>query len=217
MDGEVGKTDSRLAVILKRLFDLLASVLLLVIASPFVVAAIIGVRWKYGSPVFFRQQRPGKNGQPFEMIKLRTMREANDAQGNSLSDELRLTSFGKFLRSTSIDEFPALWNVIKGDMSLVGPRPLLVEYLPLYSDLQKRRHDVKPGITGWAQVNGRNAISWEEKFELDVWYVDNRSCWLDFNILLLTAWKVVKRKDIAAPGQATQSKFTGSPNSDSHG
>lgn len=172
--------------------------------------AMLIVRLKMGPPVFFRQQRPGKDGIPFEMIKLRSMLGTVDSRGEPLPDEKRLTRLGKFLRSTSIDEFPALWNVIKGEMSLVGPRPLLMEYLPLYNEQQNRRHDVKPGITGWAQVNGRNAISWEDKFELDVWYVENRSLLLDLKILFLTVWKVFKRDGISAPGQATQSKFMGS-------
>eukprot|EP01047_Picozoa_sp_COSAG01_P005383 COSAG01_NODE_183_length_22835_cov_17.169247_12_plen_185_part_00 len=171
--------------------------------------AMLVVRLKMGSPIFFRQQRPGKDGNPFEMIKLRSMLGTVDSKGEPLPDEKRLTSLGKILRSTSIDEFPALWNVIKGEMSLVGPRPLLMEYLPLYNTRQNRRHKVKPGITGWAQVNGRNAISWADKFELDVWYVENKSFIVDIKILLLTVWKVFRRDGISAPGQATQSKFTG--------
>lgn len=162
-----------------------------------------------GSPVFFSQTRPGLNQQPFSMLKLRTMLTTVDSKGNPLSDAKRLTGLGKFLRSSSIDELPALWNVIRGEMSLVGPRPLLMEYLPLYNEQQLRRHEVRPGITGWAQVNGRNAISWEKKFELDVWYVDHASLTLDFKILLMTIWKVIKRGDINEVGQATQSKFRG--------
>lgn len=172
--------------------------------------AMLVVRLKMGSPVLFCQQRPGKDGKPFKLIKLRTMLGTVNSMGDPLPDEKRLTRLGKFLRSTSVDEFPALWNVIKGEMSLVGPRPLLMEYLPLYNNRQSRRHNVKPGITGWAQVNGRNAISWEDKFELDVWYVENRSLLLDLKILFLTVWKVLKRDGISAPGQATQSKFLGS-------
>ena len=166
-----------------------------------------------GSPIFFCQTRPGLNRQPFSMFKLRTMLTTVDSKVDQRSDAERLTGLGKFLRSSSIDELPALWNVIKGEMSLVGPRPLLMEYLPLYNDQQNRRHDVRPGITGWAQVNGRNAISWEEKFELDVWYVENRSLLLDLKILFLTVWKVFKRDGISAPGQATQSKFLGTTSS----
>lgn len=162
-----------------------------------------------GSPVFFRQLRPGLNGDTFAMIKFRTMTHAHDRNGVPLSDEKRITKVGQFLRSSSLDELPALWNVIKGDMSFVGPRPLLVEYLPLYSPEQARRHEVKPGITGWAQVNGRNAISWEDKFKLDVWYVDNRSFWLDVKIIFLTVVKVFKREGISQDGHSTMPFFTG--------
>ena len=199
---------------MKRTFDFFGSIFLLIALLPILLMAMLVVRLKMGSPVFFRQQRPGKDGSPFEMIKLRSMLGTVDSRGEPLPDEKRLTRLGKFLRSTSIDEFPALWNVIKGEMSLVGPRPLLMEYLPLYNEQQNRRHDVKPGITGWAQVNGRNAISWEDKFELDVWYVENRSLLLDLKILFLTVWKVFKRDGISAPGQATQSKFLGSDSQD---
>ena len=192
------------------MFDFFGSIFLLIALSPILLMAMLVVCLKMGSPVFFRQQRPGKDGKPFEMIKLRSMLGTVDSKGEPLPDDKRLTRLGKFLRSTSIDEFPALWNVIKGEMSLVGPRPLLMEYLPLYNEQQNRRHDVKPGITGWAQVNGRNAISWGDKFELDVWYVENRSLLLDLKILFLTVWKVFKRDGISAPGQATQSKFMGS-------
>lgn len=197
----------------KRIFDFVGSIFLLIALSPILLMAMIAVRLKMGSPVFFRQQRPGKDGTPFEMIKLRSMLGTVDSRGEPLPDEKRLTRLGKFLRSTSIDEFPALWNVTKGEMSLVGPRPLLMEYLPLYNEKQNRRHDVKPGITGWAQVNGRNAISWEDKFELDVWYVENRSMLLDLKILFLTVWKVFKRDGISAPGQATTSNFKGNTKS----
>ena len=162
-----------------------------------------------GSPVLFRQTRPGRDGKPFEMIKFRTMRDAIDTDGRPLPDAERLTKLGRFLRSSSLDELPELWNVLKGEMSLVGPRPLLMEYLPLYSPKQARRHEVRPGVTGWAQVNGRNAISWDEKFALDVWYVDNRSLWLDMKIIWLTIRKVIKREGISAAGEATMSKFTG--------
>jgi len=160
---------------LKRLFDIVASLTALILLSPVLLIVALLVRRKLGSPVFFRQTRPGLNGKPFEMIKFRTMRDAVDNQGNPLPDDQRMTPFGSFLRATSLDELPELWNVLKGDMSLVGPRPLLMEYLPLYSKEQYRRHEVRPGVTGWAQVNGRNALSWDEKFKLDVWYVENRS------------------------------------------
>jgi lipopolysaccharide/colanic/teichoic acid biosynthesis glycosyltransferase len=168
------------------------------------------VWWQIGGPVFFRQTRPGLYGKPFEVIKFRTMRNAIDTNGNPLPDAERLTKLGLFLRSTSLDELPELWNVLKGDMSLVGPRPLLMEYLPLYSPEQARRHEVRPGVTGWAQVNGRNAISWEAKFSLDIWYVDNQSLWLDLKIIWLTVRKVAIREGISAAGEATMSKFTGS-------
>lgn len=196
---------------IKRLFDLFASLTALLALSPVFLIIALLVRLYLGKPVFFKQTRPGLNEQPFEMIKFRTMLDVQDANGHLLSDEQRLTRFGKFLRASSLDELPELWNVLKGDMSLVGPRPLLMEYLPLYNDEQRGRHQVKPGITGWAQVNGRNAISWEQRFELDNWYVKNRSFWLDLKILLLTAVKVLKRDGINEQGQATRSKFTGSP------
>jgi lipopolysaccharide/colanic/teichoic acid biosynthesis glycosyltransferase len=167
------------------------------------------IRYKFGTPVFFRQIRPGKCGHPFQVIKFRTMHDVSDSKGTLLPDSDRLTQFGKFLRATSFDELPELWNVLKGDMSLVGPRPLLMEYLPLYNDEQRRRHEVKPGITGLAQINGRNAISWEEKFKLDVWYVDNQSLWLDIKILLYTVKKVLAREDISADGHVTMKPFTG--------
>jgi len=170
------------------------------------------VKIKLGSPLFFKQVRPGLNGNLFNMYKLRSMTNERDKDGRLLSDEVRLTKFGKFLRSTSLDELPGLWSVLKGDMSLVGPRPLLVEYLPLYSEKQSRRHEVRPGITGWAQVNGRNAISWDEKFDLDVWYVDNQSIWLDIKILWLTVKKVIMRDGINQNGQATSEAFKGSKN-----
>lgn len=195
---------------LKRTFDLvLACLILLVLAVPLLVLVCL-VRSRLGSPVFFKQVRPGLKGQPFEMVKFRTMTDACGPDGTLLPDALRLTNFGKFLRATSLDELPELWNVIKGEMSLVGPRPLLMQYLPLYTTQQARRHDVKPGITGWAQVNGRNAIGWEEKFELDVWYVDHQSLALDIKILWLTAKKVFLREGISAAGEATMPAFTGS-------
>jgi sugar transferase EpsL len=202
-------TSKMLNVRFKRIFDLFAAITILFFSSPFLLLGMMAVRVRMGSPVFFSQTRPGLNQQPFSMLKLRTMLSTVDSKGNPLSDAKRLTGLGKFLRSSSIDELPALWNVIRGEMSLVGPRPLLMEYLPLYNEQQLRRHEVRPGITGWAQVNGRNAISWEKKFELDVWYVDHASLTLDFKILLMTIWKVIKRGDINEVGQATQSKFRG--------
>ena len=194
---------------IKRIVDIFAASVALVLLSPIIVIVAILVNKKLGSPIFFQQVRPGLGGKPFKMVKFRTMLDAVDSQGNPLPDEVRLTDFGKFLRSTSLDELPELWNVLKGDMSLVGPRPLLMEYLPLYSADQARRHEVRPGVTGWAQINGRNAISWEQKFELDTWYVDNQSLWLDIKILFLTVWKVVHRDGISAAGEATMTRFTG--------
>ncbi len=195
--------------VMKRLVDVLGGLAGLVLLSPVIFAIAILVRWKIGSPVFFRQTRPGQNGKPFKMLKFRTMTDAIDAEGNQLSDALRLTSFGRVLRSTSLDELPELWNVLKGDMSLVGPRPLLMDYLPLYSADQARRHEVRPGVTGWAQVNGRNAISWEEKFALDVWYVDNRSLLLDLRIILMTIGKALKREGVTSENSATAERFFG--------
>lgn len=194
----------------KRYIDIFVSAIALILLSPVIAFVAWKISKKLGSPVLFRQVRPGLNGKPFTMIKFRTMRDAVDKNGNSLPDSERMTPFGNFLRSTSLDELPELWNVLKGDMSLVGPRPLLMEYLPLYSKEQARRHEVRPGVTGWAQINGRNAISWEEKFKLDVWYVDNQSFWLDVKILFLTVKKVFIRDGISAEGEATMSKFTGS-------
>lgn len=195
---------------LKRLFDMVASLLGFLLLSPVIAIVAWQIRRKLGSPVLFRQVRPGLHGKPFEMIKFRTMRDAMDANGNPLPDSERMTPFGSFLRSTSLDELPELWNVLRGDMSLVGPRPLLMEYLPLYSAEQYRRHEVRPGVTGWAQVNGRNALGWDEKFKLDIWYVENRSLWLDLKIIFLTIKKVLVRDGISAEGEATMSKFTGS-------
>ncbi|WP_111885173.1 sugar transferase [Acinetobacter sp. CFCC 11171] len=195
---------------LKRVLDIAIASTALVLLSPVYALVAYKVKKNLGSPVLFRQVRPGLHGQPFEMIKFRTMKDAVDAQGNPLPDSERLTSFGKMLRATSLDEMPELWNVIKGDMSIVGPRPLLMEYLPLYNAEQAKRHDVRPGITGHAQVNGRNAISWEKKFELDTWYVEHQSLWLDFKIMLKTIQKVIAKDDISAEGEATMSKFTGS-------
>lgn len=194
---------------MKRFFDVICSLLGLLLLWPVLVLVYVLVRWKLGGPAFFTQQRPGLAGQPFMMVKFRTMLDASDAQGNPLPDNQRLTRFGKVLRATSLDELPELWNVLKGDMSLVGPRPLLMEYLPLYSPEQARRHEVRPGITGWAQVNGRNALSWKDKFALDVWYVDNQSLCLDLRILWLTVRKVLVREGISAEGEATVSRFTG--------
>lgn len=196
---------------MKRFFDIVVSLITLFLLSPLFIALFILVRLKLGSPAIFCQDRPGLNGRIFQMYKFRTMTNAVDSNGQVLSDAERLTPFGALLRSTSLDELPELWNVLKGDMSLVGPRPLLVEYLPLYSEQQARRHLVRPGITGWSQVNGRNAISWDKKFELDVWYVDNCSFALDCKILLLTLLKVVKREGISSEGAATTEKFTGKP------
>ncbi len=194
---------------LKRLLDIVIASSALVLLSPVYAFVAYKVRKNLGSPVLFRQVRPGLNGKPFEMIKFRSMKDAVDAQGNPLPDSERLTPFGQMLRSSSLDEMPELWNVIKGEMSIVGPRPLLMEYLPLYNEQQAKRHNVRPGITGYAQVNGRNAISWEKKFELDTWYVENRSLWLDFKIMLKTVQKVLSKDDISAEGEATMSKFTG--------
>jgi lipopolysaccharide/colanic/teichoic acid biosynthesis glycosyltransferase len=193
----------------KRLFDIVVSACGLLLLSPLIAFIAFQVRRKLGSPVLFRQLRPGLHGQPFEMIKFRTMRNATDAAGNALPDQERMTPFGSALRSSSLDELPELWNVLRGDMSLIGPRPLLMEYLPLYSAEQSRRHDARPGITGWAQVNGRNTLSWQEKFELDVWYVDNQSFWLDMKILLITVIKVATRDGITADGHVTTSLFKG--------
>lgn len=195
---------------MKRFLDLFVVISGIFVLAPFLILLAILVRRYLGVPVFFIQQRPGLHAKPFEMYKFRTMTDDRDSTGKLLPDALRLTSFGKFLRSSSLDELPELVNVLKGDMSLVGPRPLLMQYLPLYSPEQARRHEVRPGITGWAQVNGRNAISWEEKFKLDVWYVDNQSFWLDLKILWLTFQKVFKREGISQEGQATMSEFTGS-------
>ncbi|SEI87721.1 Sugar transferase involved in LPS biosynthesis (colanic, teichoic acid) [Azotobacter beijerinckii] len=195
---------------LKRLFDLLAAALGLLLLAPLLLALAWLVRRRIGAPVLFRQLRPGLHGRPFALLKFRSMREALDERGRPLPDAERLTPFGRFLRATSLDELPELWNVLRGDMSLVGPRPLLIEYLPLYTPEQARRHAVRPGITGWAQVNGRNALSWEEKFRLDVWYVDHRSLRLDLHILLLTLKRVLAREGINAEGEATMARFTGS-------
>ena len=195
---------------IKRCMDMVGSGLGLVIFSPILMVLAILIRIRMGRPVMFKQMRPGLHGKPFYMYKFRTMTNKKDEQGNLFSDEQRLTRLGRFLRSTSLDELPELFNVLKGDMSLVGPRPLLMQYLDRYTPEQARRHEVKPGITGWAQVNGRNAITWEERFALDVWYVDNWSLWLDMKILFITLVKVFKREGISAAGEATMTEFMGS-------
>lgn len=198
----------------KRIFDILISATALTLLLPVLLVIGLIVRIKLGSPVLFKQVRPGQFGKPFEMIKFRSMKEAADDEGNVLPDSQRLTKLGAVLRSSSLDELPGLWNVLRGNMSLVGPRPLLMEYLKLYSPEQFRRHEVRPGITGWAQVNGRNSLSWERKFQLDVWYVDNHSLWLDIKILLLTVKKVFVREGISAEGEATMGKFRGNKEHD---
>ena len=199
---------------LKRLLDIIIASIALILLSPLYAFVAYKVKKNLGSPVLFRQVRPGLHGKPFEMIKFRSMKDAVDAQGNPLPDSERLTPFGKMLRSTSLDEMPELWNVVKGDMSVVGPRPLLMEYLPLYNTEQAKRQNVRPGMTGHAQVNGRNAISWEEKFKLDTWYVENQSTLLDFKIMLKTVKKVLAKDDISAEGEATMPKFTGNEKKD---
>lgn len=194
---------------LKRAFDIAASTSALVVLSPVLAITAYKVKKELGSPVLFRQTRPGLHGKPFEMIKFRTMKDATDKEGNALPDSERLTEFGKKLRASSLDELPELWNVLKGDMSLVGPRPLLMEYLPLYNAEQAKRHNVRPGVTGYAQVNGRNSLSWEDKFKLDTWYVEHQSFLLDMKILLKTVKKVIIKDGISAEGEATMTKFTG--------
>ncbi|MEQ6917346.1 sugar transferase [Halomonas aquatica] len=195
---------------LKRFIDVTAALCGQILLAPVLLTVALLILLNLGSPVLFRQVRPGLHGKPFAMVKFRTMLDAVDKHGNALPDEERMTRLGSILRATSLDELPELWNVLKGEMSLVGPRPLLMEYLPLYSEEQYRRHEVRPGVTGWAQVNGRNALSWDEKFKLDVWYVDNHSLWLDLKILLLTVKKVFVREGISAEGQATMERFRGS-------
>jgi lipopolysaccharide/colanic/teichoic acid biosynthesis glycosyltransferase len=197
---------------MKRLFDITCSIIMLLLTFPLILVVAVVIRFKLGSPILFTQNRPGLNGSVFKMMKFRSMLDSVGKNGQQLPDEQRLTSFGVLLRSTSLDELPGLFNVIKGDMSLVGPRPLLVQYLPLYNDEQARRHNVRPGITGWAQVNGRNAITWEEKFKFDVWYVENQCFWLDIKILLLTLKKVFVKEGISAEGEVTMSAFKGSGN-----
>ncbi|MFY9104360.1 undecaprenyl phosphate N,N'-diacetylbacillosamine 1-phosphate transferase [Aliarcobacter cryaerophilus] len=197
---------------IKNLFDKTLALFLIILFSPIYIVVSLLIFFKMGSPILFRQKRPGYKEKIFGIYKFRTMTNEKDEFGNLLPDDKRLVGIGKFIRSTSLDELPQLFNVLKGEMSFVGPRPLLEEYLPLYNEKQKRRHDVKPGITGWAQVNGRNAISWEQKFDYDVWYVDNQSFWLDIKILWLTFLKVVKRSDISSSTSSTMEKFTGSKN-----
>lgn len=193
----------------KRVFDLLLTIPALILLSPIFLLLWIFVRMKLGSPALFRQQRPGLHGRPFTLFKFRTMTDAKDSSGNFLPDADRLTSFGKSMRTSSLDEIPELLNVLRGEMSLVGPRPLLMKYLGLYTPEQMRRHNVRPGITGWAQVNGRNALGWEDKFALDIWYVDHHTLWLDLKIIGLTIWKILKRDGISQPGEATAQEFTG--------
>ncbi len=196
---------------MKRFFDIVVALTALIILLPVLLTLYCLIAIKMGRPVFFTQTRPGLNGVPFKMVKFRSMTDARSDDGELLPDSIRLTAFGKMLRATSLDELPELWNVLKGEMSLVGPRPLLMEYLPLYTPEQAKRNNVRPGITGWAQINGRNAISWEQKFELDAWYADNHSFLLDMKILFLTVWKVLKRSDISSDEHVTMQKFTGSP------
>jgi lipopolysaccharide/colanic/teichoic acid biosynthesis glycosyltransferase len=195
---------------MKRTFDVLAAAGMLIVLAPLILLLAVLTRLSIGSPVLFRQQRPGLRGRPFDIVKFRTMTNARGADGELLPDADRLPVFGRFLRSTSLDELPELWNVLKGDMSLVGPRPLLMSYLPLYSREEMRRHDVRPGLTGWAQVKGRNGLSWQRKFELDLWYVDHRTFPLDLRILLMTVWKIVRREGISQEGEATMAPFSGS-------
>lgn len=192
-----------------RLFDILLSIFLLALLSPLILFIIFLVKYNLGSPIFFKQSRPGIKGKPFLLYKFRTMKNINNSDGDQLPDDNRLGPFGKFLRSTSLDELPELWNVLKGEMSFVGPRPLLMDYLPLYSARQARRHEVKPGITGWAQINGRNSITWKEKLDMDIWYVNNKSFWLNIRIILITIVKVIKREGISGDGIATMDKFKG--------
>ena len=194
---------------LKRAFDIIFSLAWLIGFSPLLLVVAILVRIKLGSPIFFIQERPGKDAKPFRMVKFRTMTDARDDAGNLLSDEIRLTHFGKFLRSTTLDEFPEMWNVLVGDMSVVGPRPLMMRYLPRYNKFQARRMEMKPGVTGWAQINGRNAISWDEKFALDVWYIDNSSFWLDLKIVVKTFFVVLNRRNINSTKAATMEEFLG--------
>ena len=196
---------------IKRLFDLSLCLPAFILLGPILLIAAFFVSIKLGRPILFKQLRPGLHGRPFWLLKFRTMTDARDAGGALLPDAVRLTAFGRFLRAASLDELPELFNVLKGEMSLVGPRPLLMQYLDRYTPEQARRHEVRPGITGWAQVNGRNAITWEEKFKLDIWYVDHRSLWLDMKIIAMTVWKILNREGINQPGQATMEEFKGAP------
>ena len=193
----------------KRAFDLLAAVIALVVLAPLLLLLALLVRLQIGSPVLFWQERPGYRGRPFRIVKFRTMSEARDAAGNPLPDSVRLTRLGRVMRSLSLDELPELYNILRGEMSVVGPRPLLMQYWPLYSPEQRRRHDVHPGLTGWAQIHGRNTVDWQERFKLDVWYVDHRSFFLDLKIILITFWKVITRQGINQPGRATTELFHG--------
>ncbi len=201
----------------KRAFDVLASAFGLILTAPLMLATAAAVRMFLGKPVLFRQVRPGLEGKPFELVKFRTMLDARSETGAALADDQRLTRFGRLLRASSLDELPQLWNVLRGDMSLVGPRPLLVQYLPLYSAHQARRHDVRPGLTGWTQVKGRNSLSWDEKLDLDVWYVDNRTFLLDLRIIFMTAMRLIKPRGISAQGHATMPEFLGSAQEDQSG
>ena len=201
---------------LKRSVDFFVALTLLIAVSPLLALLALAVRWKLGNPVLFAQTRPGLRGAPFKFYKFRTMTDARDTAGEPLPDAARLTSFGELMRKFSLDELPQLVNVLKGDMSLVGPRPLLMEYLPLYNERQAKRHAVRPGITGWAQVNGRNALAWEERFELDLWYVEHQSFWLDLKIIAMTAGRMLRPQGISQPGQATMTKFTGSRRGGKH-
>ena len=194
----------------KRIFDFLCAAAALLVLSPLLVGIALRIRWKLGAPVLFKQTRPGLHGKPFDLVKFRTMLDTRDEAGNLLPNEQRMTPLGQFLRASSLDELPELWNILKGDMSLVGPRPLLMDYLPLYSPRQARRHEVLPGLTGWTQVNGRNALSWEEKFELDIWYVDHASFWLDLKIIAMTVLKVLRREGITHEGDVAMPRFRGS-------
>lgn len=199
----------KLGLVIKRLFDIVCALGGLIILSPVLIICALLIRFNLGSPIFFRQRRIGKDNKEFEMIKFRSMKDAFDKNGNALPDEERMTKLGKVLRSLSLDELPELINILKGDMSLIGPRPLLVQYLTLYNERQIKRHNVTPGLTGWAQVNGRNSLSWSEKFELDVWYVENWSLWVDVKIFFMTFYKVFKREGISQEGQATMEFFNG--------
>lgn len=193
----------------KRLLDIILSAIILILASPLLLLTAVLIFLSYGAPIFFKHERPGKDGLPFKLIKFRSMRDARDQKGNILPDAERITRFGRFIRRTSIDELPEFYNVLRGDMSLVGPRPLLMQYLKRYSVEQARRHDVLPGVTGWAQINGRNAISWDDKFKYDLWYIDHWTFWLDVKIIFLTIWKVLKGDGVSQPGRATMDEFMG--------